>query len=108
MVRRLRLKCDGTGAETRFRLSTKQTSPLKSEGASVQSTTGSRGVRINGSNAGYTKFRGSVKGTGYLLHSSVYPSLPIRCVTVCQHVSTGLYHRICDAIEDMSYKPTSL
>jgi hypothetical protein len=29
--------------------------------ASVQSTAGSRGVRINGSNAGYTMFRGSVK-----------------------------------------------
>jgi len=27
--------------------------------ASVQSTTGSRGVRISGSNVGYTKFRGS-------------------------------------------------
>jgi len=58
---RLRLKCDGTCAETRFRLSTKQTSPFKSAGASVQSTTGSRGVRISGSNPGYTMFRGSVR-----------------------------------------------
>ena len=49
---RLRLKCDGTRAETRIRLSAKRTSPFKSAGASVQSTTGSRGVRINGSNAG--------------------------------------------------------
>jgi len=39
--------------------------------ASVQSTTGSRGVRTSGSNAGYTIFRGSVKGTGYRLHSPV-------------------------------------
>ena len=31
----------------------------------------SRGVRISGSNAGYTMFRGSVKGTGYQLHSPV-------------------------------------
>ena len=38
-------------AETRFRLSAKRTNPFKS---SVQSTTGSRGVRISGSNAGYT------------------------------------------------------
>jgi hypothetical protein len=53
---RLHLKCDGTRAETRFRLSAKQTSPFKSAGASVQSTTGSRGVRIRGSNAGYTMF----------------------------------------------------
>jgi len=56
---RLRLKCDGTRAETRFCLSAKRTSPFKSAGASVQSTTGSRAVRISGSNAGYTKFGGS-------------------------------------------------
>jgi len=37
-------------------------------GASVHSTTGSRDVRISGSNAGYTMFRGSVKSTGYPLH----------------------------------------
>ena len=73
---RLRLKCDGTRAETRIRLSPKRTSPFKSAGASVQSTTGSRGVRISVSNAGYTMFRGSVKSTGYPLHSPVSPSLP--------------------------------
>jgi len=55
------LKCDGTRAETRFGLSAKETSPFKlaGEGGSVQSTTGSRGVRISGSNdsnAGYTLF----------------------------------------------------
>ena len=50
--------------------------------ASVPSTTGSRGVRISGSNAGYTMFRGSVKSTGYPLHSPVSPftSPPMRCV----------------------------
>ena len=46
------LKCDGTLAETRFRFSAKRTSPFKSAGASVQSTAGSRGVRISGSIAG--------------------------------------------------------
>jgi hypothetical protein len=85
------LKCDDTRAENRFRLSTKRTSPFKSAGASVQSTTGSRGVRISGSNGGYTMFRGSVKGTGYPLHSPVSPSLPLSCVTLCRHISTGLY-----------------
>jgi hypothetical protein len=88
---RLRLKCDGTCAETRFRLSAKRTSPFKSADASVQSTTGSRRVRISGSNAGYTMFRGSVKDTGYPLHSPVSPSLPLPCVTVCHHISTGVY-----------------
>jgi hypothetical protein len=81
---------DGTRAETRFRLSAKRTSPFKSAGASVQSTTGSRGVRISGSNAEYTTFRGSVKNTGYPLHSPVSPSLPLPWFTVCHHISTGL------------------
>jgi len=84
------LKCDGTRTETRFRLSAKRASPFKSAGASVHSTTGSRGVRISGSNAGYTMLRGSVKSTGYTLHSSVSPSLPLPCVTVCHHISTGV------------------
>jgi hypothetical protein len=91
---RLRLKCVGKRAETRFRLSAKRTSPFKSAGTSVQSTAGSRVVRIsgsNGSNAGYTMFRGSVKSTGYTLHSPVSPSLPLPCVTVCHHISVGLY-----------------
>jgi hypothetical protein len=60
----LGLKCDGTRAETRFLLSAKRMSPFKSAGVSVQSTTGSQDVRISGSNAGYTMFRGSVKSTG--------------------------------------------
>jgi hypothetical protein len=76
------LKYDGTSSETRFRLSAKKTSPFKSAEASVQSTTGSRGVRISVSNAGYTMFRGSVKSTGYPLHSPVSLSLPLRRVTV--------------------------
>ena len=63
---------------------------LNRRGASVQSTTGSRGVRISGSNAGYTMFRGSVKSTGYPLHSPVSPSLPHPCVTVCHHISAGV------------------
>jgi hypothetical protein len=52
----MHLKRDGTRAETRFRLSPKQTSPFKSAGASVQSTAGSRGLCISVSNAGYTTF----------------------------------------------------
>jgi len=63
---------------------------LNLRGASVQSTTGSRGDRISGSNAGYTMFRGSVKSTGYSLHLSVSPSLPLPCVTVCHHISAGV------------------
>ena len=53
---------------------------LNRRGTSVQSTTGSRGVRISDSNAGYTMFRGSVKSTGYPLHSPITPftSPPVR------------------------------
>ena len=38
-------------------------------------------------------FRGSVKSTGYPLHSPVPPSVPFRCVTVCHHISAALYQR---------------
>jgi len=96
---RLRLKCDGT--ETRFRLSAKRTSPFKSAGASVQLTTGSRGVHISGSNAGYAKFRGSVKRFAYPLHPPVFPSLPLPCVTVCHHISTGLLVANCCTFQYM-------
>ena len=72
---------------------------LNRQGASVRSTTGSRGVRISGSNAGYTMFRGSVKSTGYPPHSPVSPSLPLPCATVCHHISTALYNNLtcCEA-----------
>ena len=59
-----RAERDGTRAETRIRLSPKRTSPFKSVGASVQPTTGSRGVRIsssNGSNAEQNTFWGKVE-----------------------------------------------
>jgi hypothetical protein len=40
-----------------------------------------------------TMFRGSVKSTGYPLHSPISPSIPLPCVTVCYHISIGRYHR---------------
>jgi ribosomal protein L31 len=60
-VRKALLKPDGTRAETRFRLSPKWTSPFKTAGVSVQSTAGSRDVRVSVSNAGYTMFGGRVR-----------------------------------------------
>ena len=81
----------------------KRTSPFKSRGggASVQSTAGTRGVRISGTNAGYTMFRGSVKGTGYPLLSPVFPSLPLPCVAVCHHISTGVCFTSCMQYNDI-------
>jgi len=64
------------------------------QGASVHSTTGSQVVRISGSNVGYTMFWGSVKSTGYPLHSPVSLSLPLPCITMCHHISTGVYNKI--------------
>jgi hypothetical protein len=49
-------------------------------------------VFIVGSNSGYTMFRGSVKSTGYPLHSPDSPSLPLPCVTACHQVSNPLYN----------------
>ena len=78
------MKRDGTHAETRFGLSAKRTSPFKfgglgwGGGESVQSTTGSRGVRISGSNvsnAGYTMFGGRVQD--YWLPT------PLECASPC-------------------------
>jgi len=43
---RVHLKCEGTRAETRFRLSAKWTGPFKLTGASVQSTTGSQSAIV--------------------------------------------------------------
>ena len=88
---RARLKRDGTRAETRFGLSEKWTNPFKSAGESVQSTTGSRGVRISGQTIDRPRSEAQCKSSGYPLQSPISPSLPIPRVTVCHHVSNGLY-----------------
>ena len=81
---RARAEPDGTRAETTFRLSPKRTSPFKSVGESVQSTAGSRGVRISGSNGGYTTLRGGVRVLAthsirqFPLH---FPSRASQCAT---------------------------
>jgi ribosomal protein L31 len=88
----VRLKRDGIHAETSFPLSAKRTSPFKSAGASVQSTTGSRGVRISVSNAGYTMFRGSVRvlATHSIRHFPLhFPFLASPCAIRFQTRSTS-------------------
>ena len=75
-------------------------------GASVQSTTGSRCVRISGSNAGYTMFRGSVKGTVYPLHSPVSPSLSLPaspCAITFQLDSTAGYSMFRGSVKSTGY-----
>jgi len=53
---------------------------LNRQWASVQSTTDSRGVRISGSNAGFTMFRRSLKGTWLHTPFATFPftSPPVR------------------------------
>jgi len=86
-----RSKRDGTCAETSFGLSAERTSPFKSAGVSVQSTTGSRGVRISGHRLYRPCSDVQCKTTGYPLHSHLSPSLPLPCVTACHQVTTALY-----------------
>ena len=87
---RARLKRDGTRTETRFGLSEKWTSPFQSTGESVQSTAGSRGVRISGQTMDRPCSEVQCKSSGYPLQSPISPHFPPR-VTVCHHVSNGLY-----------------
>jgi len=48
------------------------------------------------------------KTTGYQLHSHVFPSRPLSCVTVCHQVSTELYLGTSLKHPDMSETPTSI
>ena len=89
-----RSKRDGTREETRFGLSAKRTSPFKSAGVSVQSTAGSRRVRISGQRLYRPCSDVQCKAAGYSLHSHVSPSLPLPCVTVCHQVPNVLYKSV--------------
>ena len=76
---------------------------LNRRGTSAQSTAGSRGVHISGSNAGYTMFWGCVKSTGHPLHSSISALLPLPCVNVCHYISAGLYQAACYATSNCTW-----
>ena len=99
----LRLKCDGTRAETRFCLSAKRTSLFKSAGALVQSTTGSRGVRISGTNAGYTMFQRWCEGYWLPTPFASFPftSPPVRH-RVPSHFNWSLPTRIATSLRPFS------
>ena len=106
---RLRLKCDGTRTETRFRLSAKRTSPFKSAGGSVQLTTGRWAVRISLQGL-YCScepvFCSHVTLTGYQLHSLVSPSLS--CASPCaSHFKRSLHQvTLFDCYSDASESVT--
>ena len=76
--------------------------------ASVQSITGSRGVRISGSNAGYTRFGGSEMGTGYPLNWPVSPSLPLPtspCAITFRLDSTQNYFTLPSTVQAQAGSP---
>jgi hypothetical protein len=64
----------------------RSTSPFKSAGTSVQSTTDSRGVRISGSTAGYTMFH-SIRQ--FPLH---FPTRASPCAILFQMDSRAIIH----------------
>jgi hypothetical protein len=107
---RLRLKRYGTCAETRFRLSTKRTSPFKSAVASVQWTTGRRAVHIS-LQVLYCScepvFCSHVTLTGYPFHSLVSPSLrqPVSPCAITFQLDCTVCYRLpgcmkCTAVRD--------
>ena len=101
---RARAERDGTRADTRFRLSPKRTSPFTSVGASVQSTAGSRGVRISFSNAGYTTFWGGVRvlATYSICHFPLhFPSRASPCAIRFRTSSTS--QAFCDFCEEKKW-----
>ena len=81
--------------ETRFHLSPKRTSPFKSVGVSVQSTAGSRGVRISLSNAGYTTFEGGVR----VLATHSIRQFPFHFPPVRHRVPPGSERTIKDGVQ---------
>ena len=86
------LKCDGTRAETRFRLSAKRMSPFKSAGASVQLTTGSRGVRISSSSEVLWRVLATHSIRQFPLH---FPSRASPCAITFQLDSTVEHRHNC-------------
>jgi hypothetical protein len=93
---RLRLKRDGTRTETRFRLSAKGTNQFKF-GASVQSITGSRGVRmVVMLDTPCSEVVWRVLATHSIhqfpLH---FPSRESPCAITFQHYCTYLYFALC-------------
>ena len=86
IVGRQRLKCDGTEQKEDFVFERNGRVHLDRRGRQF-----SRLLAAEVRASAVVMFRGSVKSTGFPLHSSVSPSLLLSCVTVCHHISTGLY-----------------
>ena len=87
------LKCDDTRAENRFRLSAKRTSPFKSAGGGQFSRL--LAAEVCPSVVVMLDMPCSEAVWRVLATHSIRqfpPSLPFPCVTLCHHISTGLYY----------------
>ena len=89
---RLRLKCVGTRAETRFRLSAKRTNPFKSAGGRqfsrlLAAEVCASAVVLLDTPCSEVVWR--VLATHCIRHFPLH--FPLLCVTVCHHISTWLY-----------------
>jgi hypothetical protein len=90
------VRLDSTRAETRVRLSAKRASPCDLTGATVQSTTGSRGVRVSWKHlyfAGEAMLRGRARHAGYPFHSPVAPLFPLPRAAACHVILVALYYK---------------
>ena len=85
---RLRLKCDGIRAETRFRRSAKRTSSLNRRGRQFSRLLA---AEVCASAVVILDTLCSEILSRVLATHSISLSLPLPCVTVCIHISTGLY-----------------
>ena len=97
-IGRGQLKCDGTRAETRFRLSTKRTSPFKSAGPSVQSAVGSASdvVMLDTPCSGVVwRVLATHSIRPFTLH---FPSLASPCAIILQLDCTWCACEICTSI----------
>ena len=92
-ISRGQLKCDSTRAETRFRLSAKRTSPFKSAGGRqfsrvLAAEVWASAVVMLDTPCSEVVWR--VLATHCIRQFP--PSLPLPCITVYHHISTGVYH----------------
>ena len=93
---RLCLKCDGTRAETRFSLSGQKgrvhlNRPRGRQFSWLLAVEVCTSAVVMVVMLDTSCSEVECKITGYPLHSHVSPSLPLPCVTVCHHISTGVY-----------------
>jgi len=91
-ISRLRLKCDGTRAETRFSIWAKRTSPFKSARWSGQSTTRAVRITLQGLYCSCEPVLQSCDAYSLPIPFSCFPFTSSPCVALCHHISNAVYY----------------